>query len=192
MNAIVNEEGDAGLRERVLARVAELAALDVPPAQIAATCGIRVARAEELLASDEIRTRVAEIRSERFEAQQRLTAGWDAVEEDAVAQVIEYMHASKDPEYALRAARVANQAVRRGPQAAANGQGAINGGVTAHAVINLSAIFVEKLQAMRVGMREIEKEAHRVDALPLAQAERLLQTDVQRELQDIFRQVAVD
>lgn len=180
----------AETRARLVERVAALAALEVPPAQIAATVGIARDQVVVLLEAEDTQQAIARLREERFEAQQRLNVGWDAVEEDGVAQVLEYMHASKDPEFALRAARAANAAVRRGP--AGSQPAAIQGGITQTAVINLTAMFVEKLQSMRVGIRELDREAHRVDALPLAKAERLLQTDTAVALSEIFKGVEID
>jgi hypothetical protein len=170
------------VRDRIVERVATLLAMDTPQVQIAAATGLSEGRISQLAHSDQVLARKAEILSEKLEQHEELNSGWDAIEEESMATVLEYVSVTKDPEFALRAAKVANSANRRGGYNGAP----INGNANAAAVINLSAIFVEKLQNMRVGPAEISAEAHRRDALPVANVERLLQDDVKISMKEIF------
>lgn len=166
MNAIA-----ADVKDRIVERVATLLAMGVRQTQIATAMGLSEGRISQLASSEEVQAKRAEIEQERLERDDELNQGWDAVENESVATVLQYVRQANDPEFALKAASVANKAARRHQSSLG---GPINGHPNAHAVINLSAVFIDRLQNMRIGPVEIDKEMHRIDALPVTQVERLL------------------
>lgn len=94
----------------------------------------------------------AVITSETQRAQSNLTFdnNWDAVENLALQQVAKELSFSPDPEFALRAAAVANKAVRRrreDAKLAAQGALAINNQVNTNniAILNLPKVFMQQL-----------------------------------------------
>ena len=96
----------------------------------------------------------AVITSETDRAKSNLTFdnNWDAVENLALQQVAKELAFSPDPEFALRAAAVANKAVRRrreDAKLAAQGALAINNQVNTNniAILNLPKVFMQQLVA---------------------------------------------
>lgn len=94
----------------------------------------------------------AVITSETQRAQSNLTFdnNWDAVENLALQQVAKELSFSPDPEFALRAAAVANKAVRRrreDAKLAAQGALAVNQQVNTNniAILNLPKVFMQQL-----------------------------------------------
>ena len=141
-----------------------MALFDVPEAQIAKAVGLPdITEAFELTEYKEI---LARISTEYFEQNQQLNDGWNSVEAMALTTVINNLEWSKDPDYALRAAMLANKANRRGDVT----QQPINGQAGARAVFHLTANFIEKLQhfgkehsngdAAKV-IEEVAKPAHK-------------------------------
>ncbi len=123
-----------------LEKIARMALFDVPEAQIAKAVGLPdITEAFEL---QEYKDILARISTEYFEQNQQLNDGWNSVEALALGQVIDTLQWSKDPDYALRAAMLANKANRRGDVT----QQTINGAAGARAVFHLTANFIEKLQ----------------------------------------------
>ena len=162
------------LQEQMLDRVAKLVAMDVSQKQIAQACGLTEGRISQIVDTEKFKTLLAEIKSEDLEQTDTLNRGWDSIEEHAMGHVLEAMAANPDPEFALRVASQANKAQRRGGL----GNVPIDGRANATAVINLNMAFVTKLQeTVEIGQRAIDINAKRVDALPLQEAEHLLQSD---------------
>lgn len=162
----------ADTRKALLQRIAQLTAMDVPQDQIAAACGLSVSRISQLASLPEVQQQVKEIISNRIEQFDTLNRGWDAVEEEAISTVIQALRANPDPDYALRAAAVANKASRRGGMA---GMATINA-QAANATINLKQVFIHKLQQLVTdNSRTFDINTQkRVDILPLQETESLL------------------
>lgn len=167
--------------DRLLARVAQLIAMGVPQVQIAQACGISEGRVSQLKDEPQVTAEVARIQSANMERFDTLNKGWDAVEEMGLEQTIEYMAHVKDPEFALRAAKQANAATRRG----AAGNQVLDGGLRTGATINLNAAFIQILQQMNVGPQAINAEAKRVDSLSVGEVDKLLAAPVDPALVDV-------
>lgn len=187
MNAAL-ENNLIDVRDRLVERVAVLAAIDTPQRQIAAAVGLTEGRISQIVNTPAVAARIAELRGEKLEQNKMLNDGWDSLEEESLGVALEYMKTVKDPEYALRAAKVANSANRRSNGGVMNG--VINGHGGAQATISLSAIFVERLQVMQVQSAELSEERHIIDAMPVNEIESLLappETDIKIALRDIFQ-----
>ena len=89
-----------------------------------------------------------------------------------------------DPEFALRAAALANKAQRK----SVNGDRSIDANRTATATITLGVAFIEKLQTMSIGREGFERNARRIDALPIKDAEQLLSGNVIDDVVKIFNE----
>lgn len=187
MNAAV-ETNLIDVRDRLVERVAVLAAIDTPQKQIAAAVGLSEGRISQIVNTPAVAARIAELKGEKLEQNKMLNDGWDSLEEEALGCALEYMKTVKDPEYALRAAKVANTANRRHAGGVMNG--VIHGNGTAQATINLSTIFVERLQLMQVNTAELSQERHIVDAMAVSEIETLLappEPDIKIAMRDIFQ-----
>jgi hypothetical protein len=164
--ALTTEDIQAELQ----ARVARYLAMDVPVHQIAMACGLREEHVKQLAEQPVVQIERAKQETQRLDQADLMNRGWDSVEEEALGTVVQHLRANPDPDFALRAASVANKAVRRN----GNGVPVLNGTTTATATIQLSVQFIEKLQQMQVGMEALQQAAKRVDMLPWTEAEKLL------------------
>jgi len=135
-----------------LEKMARMALFDISQTQIAKAIGKSDSYVSEIMDTDEFKEVLAGISTEYFEQNQQLNDGWNSIEALALTQVVETLTWSKDPDYALRAAMLANKAQRRGDVA----KTPIDAQMGARAVINLTANFIQKLQ--QFGM---EKETPR-------------------------------
>lgn len=134
---------DTNQLQLALERIARMDYAGVPDEQIAAACNIAVKQLDTLRATEKYNAQMAEIVAEDFDKQQVLNGGWDMVENLAMNKVVDHLQRVPDPDYALRAAALANKAVRRGKT-----QGetiAFQPGQ--QAIINVSLNFADKLQS---------------------------------------------
>lgn len=175
------------LKAELLSRIAKLKSMEISNTQIAAAVGLDEPQLDLVLASAAYKTTFSTLQLEKYEAHDTLNTGWDAIEEEAAGTVLAYLRERPDPEYALKAAAMANKAQRRGGHANVP----IMGGVTAAAVINLNAVFVNKLQSMRettAGRTFESGEGKRVDALDIKSVQDLMKTDVE-DVKNMFANV---
>jgi hypothetical protein len=123
-------------------RIARMHLMEVPLKQIAAVCNLSESRISQIIESDENYAGVqSEIAASVIESQGILNQSWDMVESLGVNAVFEALRHNPDPDFALRAAAIANRANRRGGnQAIPVGQAGVR------AVITLNATFAERLQ----------------------------------------------
>lgn len=124
-------------------RIAKMDFAGVPVRQIAAACNIPNAKLAELQETEKYKTTLAEVGAESFDKADVLNGGWDMVENLAMNKVVDHLNRLPDPDYALKAASLANRAVRRG-QNNTNNPIAIQPGQ--QAIINVSLSFADKLQ----------------------------------------------
>lgn len=120
---------------------------------------------EQILAarnSQEFKTKYAQVADEEIQKQLDIADGWDAVEEKAIAHVIETLAYNRDPKYALAAARIANSAHRRKPSANPN---VINAGAVTNNIIvlNLNRNYVAKTTSGESGMIDVTPRPGKVE-----------------------------
>lgn len=130
------------MKTKYVEKIAKMVIANVPQNQIATACGVSESRISQLMETDEYKYIEQEVASVKFEESQLINQGWDSVEALGVKTTILTLQNNPEPEFALKAAVVANKAIRRGtfnnnpiPQSA---------GV--RAVIHLNPVFVDKLQ----------------------------------------------
>ena len=95
-------------------KLAKMVLMGVPYEQIGEVFGISKGRVSQITATDEYSQIAARVGVEEFEKFDTLNKGWDAVESLSVAQIVQSLQTSHDPDFALRAATLANKAQRRG------------------------------------------------------------------------------
>jgi len=131
-----------------LEKIARMVLYDVPHTQIALAVGISESRVSQILETDEFKNQMQAIATERFEQDSGINEGWDHLEAIALKNVLDRIQWNSDPEFALKAAMMANKAQRRGqfnnrPLDAKDG---------VRAVINLTAQFIDQLQQNTVNV----------------------------------------
>lgn len=138
-----------------LEKIAKMVMVSVPQNQIASACGVSEGRISQIINLPEYKEIEQKIAVEKFEESELINQGWDSVEALGVRGTLTALQNNPEPEFALKAAVVANKAVRRGTFA--NNPIPQSAGV--RAVIHLNPIFVDKLQ------QNFEISAKRVEAL---------------------------
>jgi len=172
---------DIELKDTLINRIAKLVTMNVSHRQIAAATGVNVNKISNIIANSKVVEKVQALTVANIEQNDLVNRGWDGVEEQAVATVLEQLEARPDAEYALKAAATANKAQRRGSDSAI-----IDGKTSVTAVIELNSVFIEKLQMMAVGIGEINKESKRVNTLDVQQTETLFRNVQENPLANLF------
>lgn len=130
----------------ILEKVARMVLFGVPQTQIAKAISVSDSRVSQIIELEEYKEILADVSTEYFEQHQSLNDGWNSVEALALSQVVNSLQWSKDPDFALRAASMANKAQRRGN---ANNR-PIDGQTGARAVFYLTTTFIDKLQQLNI------------------------------------------
>lgn len=126
-------------RRELFDRVATYEAFGYSNTQIASALGLTDGLITQIQGADDYRNILAEKTADQMERVSSLANGWDAVEAMALTQVMDTLQNAPDPDYALRAAALANKANRHGR----NGNTPIMNG-KATAVVRLGVSFVTK------------------------------------------------
>lgn len=147
------------LERAKLEKMARMVLFDVPEEQIARAVGMP--EITDALESKEFKDILSSVSTEYFEHNQQLNDGWNSIEALALGTIVENLTWSRDPDFALRAAAVANKAHRRGDVS----QQPINGQAGARAVINLTANFIDKLQQFNMGTEKSAVNGNGSDAV---------------------------
>lgn len=124
-------------RRELFDRVATYEAFGYSNTQIASALGLTDGLIVQIQSADDYRNILAEKTADQMERVTSLSNGWDAVEALALGQVMDTLQNAPDPDYALRAAALANKASRHGGR----GNTPIMGG-RATAVVRLGVAFV--------------------------------------------------
>lgn len=130
------------LDEKKLEKMARMAAAEIPQRQIAQACGVSESRISQIFKTPEYKEQEEKVALEEFEQNEIINRGWDGVEALSLKKVVSTLQADADPEFALKAAALANKAIRRGK----HHNNPISQKAGVRSVINLNMNFVEKLQ----------------------------------------------
>lgn len=130
------------LDERML-KLARMVEQGVPEKELAGIFSVSGEQLSTVLASEPYLAAVAHVQNEAFDKRQLLNNGWDGIEEFALTTVLGYLQGpTPDPDYALKAAALANKAERRGKH--------VNEPIVVQpnmqSVIQLNAQYVGKLE----------------------------------------------
>lgn len=101
-------------RKELFNQVADLEAFGYNNVQIAQALSLSPGIITQIQQDDQYQQTLAPKITERLDKVRLRSEGWDAVEETAIARVIEELQTNPDPDYALRAAALANKASRHG------------------------------------------------------------------------------
>ena len=175
-------QDDMALAEAVVDRIAKLVVMKVPYRQIAMAVGINPNKIESVCKLPKVQAQVQILTVADIEENALVDSGWDAVEQEAIGTVLEQLKVSPDADFALRAAAAANRAQRRG----GNNRETMAAKTTTTAVIELSAVFIEKLQTMQIGMDAINVNAKRVDTLNVQDTQHLFRDTGKVSVDDLF------
>lgn len=129
------------MEQKHLEKIAKMIVFGVPQNQIATACGISESRISQIKDTEEYKLAEQVVASEQFEEEQLINQGWDGVEALGINRVVQALKNNPEPEFALKAAAIANKAVRRGKFR--NNPIAQSAGVKA--VINLNQTFVNRV-----------------------------------------------
>lgn len=128
--------------QMAIEKIAKMDHAGVSNEQIATACNISVGKLNDLQETPKYKSALATIASEAFTKVDVLNEGWDIVENLAMNKVVEHLQRAPDADFALRAAALANKAVRRGKHVNAP----IGHQPNEQAIINVSIQFADALQ----------------------------------------------
>lgn len=129
---------------RALTKIANLHIANISQTKIADIMQVSEAAISQIVASEDYKNIHSEKLAERIEQSQALDDNWDTVESRAIGVVADTLRWKVDPDFALRAAAVANKAARRGN--AGNVNNPLPAQMGQRVVVNLSQVFIDKLQ----------------------------------------------
>ncbi len=139
-------------------KIARMAAFEIPAVQISRAMGLSEARISQIINSDEYKIVLAEVSTEFFEQNQTLNDGWDTIEAKSLDILMTNLEWRNDPEFALKAAAMANRANRRGSIS----NRMIDGQMGARAVFHLTANFINKLNQINVTDKAVNGNGEKV------------------------------
>lgn len=143
-------------------RIGGLSAHGLSDHQIADMLLLKIEQVLAARNSQEFKAKYAQVADEEIQKQLDLADGWDAVEERAIASVLETLAYNKDPRYTLAAAKIANSAHRRKPNANPNVINASN--VTNNIIVlNLNRSYVKKSTESESGMIDVTPRPGKVE-----------------------------
>lgn len=128
--------------QQAIERIAKMDHAGVSADQIATAVNLPVGKIVEIQETEKYKAALAEIAQEAFDRVDVANQGWDMVENLAMNKVVEHLQRAPDPDYALKAAALANKAVRRGKHT----NDTIGVLPNQQAIINVSLNFADKLQ----------------------------------------------
>lgn len=174
-------------------RICRLEQQGISVEQIALALGMSANEIQLAKESDEFKQLAQGIVSEIIEEQTLINSGWDGVEQAALATVISHLQHRKDPDYALRAATLANKATRRNSgQEKHDATLAMRAG--ARVVINLNTQFISGIAQLQTTNREqrmltvSEKKA--VDMMATAAVDELMSGPIEIDQEALQRMVS--
>lgn len=160
-----------------------------PKSAIKEAMGLSEDEYVKLNSREEVKSAIISAESKRLETSSIMDEGWDVIENTAMGIVLEAVKYSKDPEYSLKAAAVANKAIRRrreDAKLAYQNQGAgeyqaVNNiavlslpKIIVNSIKNQSATDLEKQIEMQLSAVETQKY---VDVADVPTTNRLLNVD---------------
>ena len=160
--------------KQALVRIAKMEFAGVPADQIATAFNIDLAKLTKLQESPKYKEELAAITAAAIDKVDIFNDGWDMVENLAMNKVVDHLQKAPDPDYALKAAALANKAQRRGEK---HMNTPIGMQPNAQAVINVNLQFADKLQqAFVVEQRPVKELVKKDDNfLPPKAVNQLLQ-----------------
>lgn len=136
-----------------------------PKQVVMATLGLTEDAYSKLSAREEVKSAVLKAEMARAETNQTFDSNWDLVEHRALTAVAQELAVNPDPDFALRAAAVANKAVRRrNEEAKLMNQTQLayqQGGVTNIAILELPKVFMNQLKTETVEQARRQLELQR-------------------------------
>jgi hypothetical protein len=130
-------------------KIAKMLVIGVPQIQIAEVMGLSEGRISQIKEEEGFKRIYEECLIEDFRKHEDLNNGWDSIEKKALEIILSVLQYNKNPDYALKAAMVANRANRRG-DGSANGNVPLPTNMGERVVIHLHQNFVGRLQQLNV------------------------------------------
>lgn len=161
------------VERRFLEKIAKLDLAGVSVGEIAHVVNRAESYVYQLMASADYSSIKATLSSAEFEKQELLANGWDSIQAKALSIVNNHLDWTKDPDFALKAAAVANKADKPGKRFGRQ----IDATQAATATVSLTVEFVNKIQQSNGKLIEhiVDTDAKKVNnVLDISKTEELL------------------
>ena len=142
---IMAKELEASTKQLYI-KIANMQLMNVAATAIAEVIGVTEGAISQLVVKAEYLEIKQALLATRYSEQQELDEGWDGIERKAVKVVGDALAWNADPEFALRAAALANKSVRRGKSV---GNEVLPGMVGQRVHISLSQTFINRLNHVK-------------------------------------------
>ena len=129
-----------------LTKLAKLAHRGASIKSMAAVFNLEESQILQLVETPDYRAELSTISIEEFDKSNIVDQGWDAVEEMSISNVIDNLRMNPDPDFALKAAALANKAIRRNGSAGNKQNTPIQVNTNLQAVIQIQPAFAKTLQ----------------------------------------------
>lgn len=136
---------------KVMDKVVNLDAQGVANSQIAEAIGISVDVIQAWQDREDYQKKLLDLKTQTIEKDKHFDDQWDSIEKRAIDIVRDNLKHNLDPNFALKAALLANKAIRRGRP----GNTPLNGSGGPKAVITLNQVFIARLQNPPAQMGEL-------------------------------------
>jgi len=137
---MAQEQG--ALSSKKMQKLARMEIVGVERKVTAQALGVSESRISQIMKTEEYLEQAQIVAGETFKQNELINKGWDGIEALGIRRVVEALQNDPEPDFALRAAALANKAQRRGTFS--NNPISQNAGI--RTVVQLNATFVEKLQ----------------------------------------------
>lgn len=136
---------------KIMDKVVNLDAQGVANSQIAEAIGIDVSTIQEWQEREDYKVKLVAMKTASLEKDKHFDDQWDSVEKRAIEIVRDNLKHNLDPHFALKAALLANKAIRRGRP----GNTPLSGAGGPKAVITLNQVFIGRLQHPPAAMGDL-------------------------------------
>jgi len=173
-------------------KIAKMEAAGVNPTEIQTMFNLSSEQFDKIQNMGDYQVLVTELKQTSIETQLNIAEGWDGVESFALTTVLDTLMNSPDPDYALRAAAIANKASRASRRG--NRSGTLHPD-SMQAVITLNPTFVQNIQQNNLELNDnklLDYEQKGTNMLSIQKVKDLLATDVdskQAELNTFAQQI---
>lgn len=165
---------------QALEKIARMTLYGIKDADIGIVFQVTDSRISQIKAMDAYKEMEAKIAAQLYTQNEEINRGWDGVENKAVASVLAHLNVNPEPDFALRAAAVANRAIRRGGNSHHTNMPINPQSAGARAIVHLNPVFVQKVQNnFQITKSDNKAEIQQKDSnfLPAKQVQDLLSLD---------------
>ena len=158
-------------------KIAKMLMANIAQADIATACNLSESAISQIKQNEEFQSIYSTLSSEQFQINNNINEGLDALEQHAILSLLSTLKWSQDPEFALKALRVANTSKRHGAE--------LNQPITPEngstVTLHLKQTFIENLQTKNQTVVYVTDDKKQQDVLAPDKVKQVL-TDMEEDM----------